>query len=268
MNNHQQLEQLGFFYDWEPPTYPTNSIDHTPVRAIFRARKSLAHLVYNITALEDNPFTYPEVQTLLDGITVGGRKVSDAQQVINQANAWKMLFQQVQDETFALNKINWQKLHHKVAFEEALTWGEFRDGQVGIAGANYRPPSADKLASLFTQGIQAIHGVTDPLEKAGAIFLWGSLQQFFFDGNKRTSRLMASAYLLSQGLDVISIPATRQQEFNQVMMAFYETKDATHAMLFFASCSLDLDIQTQMNHKLHLLQHSHDMDIEAKLFSL
>ncbi|CZR83213.1 hypothetical protein CDFC105_43918 [Clostridioides difficile] len=32
--------------------------------------------------LENNPFTFPEVQTLLDGITVGGHKLSDQNQIL------------------------------------------------------------------------------------------------------------------------------------------------------------------------------------------
>jgi hypothetical protein len=37
----------------------------------------LAEYVWDAAVLEGNPLTYPEVQTLLDGITVGGRKISD-----------------------------------------------------------------------------------------------------------------------------------------------------------------------------------------------
>ncbi len=33
--------------------------------------------------LEGNPFTYPEVQTLLEGITVGGRRLSDERQILS-----------------------------------------------------------------------------------------------------------------------------------------------------------------------------------------
>ena len=39
-------------------------------RALFFAEKSRVDFVYNTIALEGNPFTYPEVKTLLDGVTV------------------------------------------------------------------------------------------------------------------------------------------------------------------------------------------------------
>jgi len=46
-----------------------------------------------------------------------------------------------------------------------------------------------KLNRVFTSGLQALQSeVQHPFEKAAAFFLFGALQQFFFDGNRRTSR--------------------------------------------------------------------------------
>jgi len=35
--------------------------------------------------------TYPEVRTLMDGITVGGHKLSDQDQILNLKKAWDLL---------------------------------------------------------------------------------------------------------------------------------------------------------------------------------
>lgn len=58
--------------------------DATPekVRTVFRVKKVLEGIVYDTVALEGNPFTFPEVKTLLDGITVGGHKLFDERQVL------------------------------------------------------------------------------------------------------------------------------------------------------------------------------------------
>jgi len=46
-----------------------------------------------------------------------------------------------------------------------------------------------KLNRVFTSGLLALQSeVQHPFEKAAAFFLFGALQQFFFDGNRRTSR--------------------------------------------------------------------------------
>ena len=57
------------------------------------AKRQLAELVHDAVSLEGIHFTLPEeIQTLLDGVTVGGRKLADQQVVLNQARAWRTLF--------------------------------------------------------------------------------------------------------------------------------------------------------------------------------
>ena len=76
--------------------------------------------------LEGNPFTYPEVQTLLDGITVGGRKISDERQILNLAEAATELARLVKAREFLLSKEISDRLQFLLAREEALESGHFR----------------------------------------------------------------------------------------------------------------------------------------------
>jgi len=110
--------------------------------ACFRARKILEELVYDQCALEGNEFTFPEVKTLLEGVTVGGRRVEDAQQVLNQAKAWRKTVEDAQTGKFGMTMTQALRLHEDVGREEALAWGRLRDGEVSIAGTSHRPPLA------------------------------------------------------------------------------------------------------------------------------
>ena len=117
------FEKLGFKWDrGAVPAGKSTSVE----RAIFRYKQSLAQFVFDASSLEGNPFTYPEVQTLMEGITVGGRKLSDQQQVLNLKEAAKELFELVKSNSFNLNKMTSDWLHEIVAAEEALEWGHFR----------------------------------------------------------------------------------------------------------------------------------------------
>ena len=58
-------------------------------KALMIAKRQLAEFVYDAVNLEGLNFSLPEIQTLLDGITVGGHKLSDQQIAINQGNAWR-----------------------------------------------------------------------------------------------------------------------------------------------------------------------------------
>ena len=51
-------------------------------------KQMISEFVYDTGNLENNPFTFPEVQTLLDGITVGGHKLSDQNQILNIKSSW------------------------------------------------------------------------------------------------------------------------------------------------------------------------------------
>jgi hypothetical protein len=80
---------LGF--SWDRSTIPTNLSIHSAERAAFRFHRMLAVFVWDASVLEGNPLSFAEVKTLLDGVTVGGRRVSDQEQVLNLAESSKHL---------------------------------------------------------------------------------------------------------------------------------------------------------------------------------
>ena len=98
-------------------------------------------------------------------------------------------------------------------------------------------PGAENLKKLFADAVQALETeVADPRERGMAFFLFGALQQFHFDVNKRTSRFMMNGVLMSHGFYAISVPAKRAQEFNEKMVRLYTKKDATEMMHFLIDC--------------------------------
>ena len=223
---------------------------HSIERVTFRFHQMLSVFVWDASVLEGNPFTYPEVKTLLDGVSVGGRKISDQEQVLNLAESSKHLLALVKASKFKLDKATFTELHSLVARNEALEWGHFRgegkeisytpDVALGEQG-RYTPlptlTGAPDLNRVFIKGVEELNNqVAHPFEKALAFFLFGALQQFFFDGNKRTSRFMMNGILMSAGIDAISVPAAKVQEFNEKMVRFYLNKDATEMMAFMVGC--------------------------------
>ena len=242
------FDKLGFKWDRSAVSAGVSaSVD----RAIFRYKQMLVQFVFDASSLEGNPFTFPEVKTLLDGVTVGGHKLTDEQQVLNLAAAAKELFTLVKERSFRLDKATFDRLHALVAREEPLEWGHFRgEGEFSditpCVGLGYEgefvpshptEPGAENLKKLFSDAVQALETeVADARERALAFFLFGALQQFYFDGNKRTSRFMMNGVLMSHGFDAISVPAKRAQEFNENMVRFYLGKDATEMMRFLIDC--------------------------------
>lgn len=240
---------LGFHWNRSvvPGAVPTHSVE----RVAFRFHRMLPEFVWDASVLEGNPFTFPEVKTLLDGVTVGGRKISDQEQILNLAESSKRLLVMVKSGQLSLAKTVFIELNGIVARKEALERGMFRgEGQetnytpdVGLGErGRYTPlptlPGAPELNRAFSVGVTALQEC-EPFERATAFFLFGALQQFFFDGNKRTSRFMMNGILMSHGIDAISVPAAKAQEFNEKMVRFYLSKDATEMMDFLAWCHPD-----------------------------
>ncbi len=209
-------------------------------------REALDRIVYDTAALEGNPLTFKEVKALLDGASAAKHRASDRKQVLNQAASWIKLLRQVGAGSFRCTVDNFKALHALVAREEALTWGKFRDGPVTISGTKYRPPPHEELEQRFEDGMARIMGIEETHAKAMAVFLLAARSQFFFDGNKRTGRLMLNGILLSAGHAAISIPFPRQREFDEAMLRFYETGDGQEMILFLASCSLDQDLRWEV----------------------
>lgn len=240
MNTKQLLEpapQLNFGYDLAVISSLQANLNLRPDkrRAIFLAEKMRVDFVFHTAALEGNPITFPEVQTLLDGITVGGRKVSDTEQVLNLNQSLSYVLQKVKSNDFELNQKTACAIQGIVARNEALMWGDFRDQKVFISGTDYEPPAAKDLPSIFEKGQSYLLNESDPVLRAFLVFLWGSINQFFYDGNKRTSRLLCSGLLMMDGYPPLMLLSKDQLVYNQTMKNFYDTQDATQALKWLYS---------------------------------
>jgi Fic family protein len=248
--NEKLFDALGF--QWDRKIVPTCVPAHSMARACFRFHKELPQFVWESGVLEGNPLTFTEVQTLLEGVTVGGRKVADQGQILNLAEGSRFLLAMVKAGRFTLSRAVFSQLHGILAHNEALDWGMFRGegqethltpsmvlGTHGLHSPLPTLPGAPELHRVFCRGV-AVLEACPPLERAMAFFLFAALQQFFFAGNGRTARFMMNGLLMAHGIDAISIPASKVQTFHDAMVRFYLHKEATAMMAFLVGCHPDL----------------------------
>lgn len=211
--------------------------------ALMLARRSLSELVCDAVNLEGINFTLPEVQTLLDGITVGGQRLHDQEITLNQSNAWKKIFSDIELNKFELTKEYLISLHDIAGRNEALEWGCFRSGGVTIAGTDYMPPRAKELDNCFKIMVKQVSENKDIYEQSIFLFLEMARYQFFYDVNKRMGRFIMNGNLLQYGYPVINVPAKRQLEFNEKMLSFYNSHDHKEMTEFMLSCIESRTIQ-------------------------
>lgn len=206
-------------------------------KAIFVAKKMFAELLYDFQALENMPFTFPEVQTYLQGITIGGHKISDQEKLKQQQEAWKKLIELVEKKEFSLDKKIVCDLQYIVALNEAIDPGKIRQGGISIAGTDYKPPEPDKLKNLLKKTIiKALNKNYSLLNRGYELHLDFAKNQFFWDGNKRSGLLMMNGLFMSNGFLPLSVPAKRLFDYNSKMIDFYNSDNILPMMEFLESC--------------------------------
>ena len=170
--------------------------------------------------MENRAVTFPQTQTILNGVNVPNVQLDDIQAILNMRDAWKFLLSTVNEEvTFEY----WCKLNEYIARNEALEWGKLRTGSVGISGTDYEPPIPTKEKTV--EELKSILSAPDvsSTDKALEAFTWGARGQFFWDGNKRTSLMLANKILISSGSGIMTITDKHMEQFNTLLLNYYNT---------------------------------------------
>lgn len=194
----------------------------TTNQSLFLAKKKWDENVYCGMKMENRAVTFPQTQTILNGVNVPGVQLDDIQAILNMRDAWRYLMRTI-NEPVTLEYLC--KLHEYIARNEALEWGKLRTGTVGISGTDYVSPVPvwedveRELSAILSSNATAT-------EKALNAFAWGTRGQFFWDGNKRTSMTLANKILISGGAGILTITDKHMEQFNALLLDYYNTGDS------------------------------------------
>ena len=192
----------------------------TPEQSLFLAKKKWDENVYCGMKMENRAVTFPQTQTILNGVNVPNVQLDDIQAILNMRDAWKFLLGTVKEKvTFEY----WCKLNEYIARNEALEWGKLRTGTVGISGTDYEPPVPEKEKAVQELESFLSDSGASATDKALAVFAWGTRGQFFWDGNKRTSLMLANKILVSSGAGIMTITDKYMEQFNSLLLDYYNT---------------------------------------------
>ena len=191
----------------------------TPEQNLFLAKKKWDENVYCGMRMENRAVTFPQTKTILEGVNVPNVHLDDIQAILNMRDSWRYLLQTI-SEPLSLDYIC--KLNEFIARNEALEWGKLRTGSVGISGTEYIPPIPDK-EKVITELENILNADTTTTDKALNVFTWGARSQLFWDGNKRTSLVAANKILISAGAGMLTIKESNMQQFNELLVDFYNT---------------------------------------------
>lgn len=160
----------------------TDKYHLTSEQSKFLAKKKLDENIYCGMKMEARAVTFPQTQTILNGVNVPEVQLDDIQAILNMRDVWRFLLSTL-DEPVTLDYLC--KLNEFITRNEALE-----------------------------------------------VFVWGTRGQFFWDGNKRTSMTLANKILVSAGAGILTITDKRMENFNLLMLDYYNTGDS-HALKAF-----------------------------------
>ena len=181
---------------------------------MFLAKKVFTELVYNTAYIEGCNVTFPQMQTIIDGAVVSGISVDDIQTVLNLRDGWKFIISSI-DEPLTLEYIC--RVNEYVSRNESLEWGVLRKGTVGVGEFIQAIPVKEDVL----KEINRINGISQPIDKALEYFAYVCKQQLFWNGNKRTSTMVASKILIESGEGVLTIGKDNAEEFNITLNDWY-----------------------------------------------
>ena len=198
-------------------------------QSLILAKKGQIKNIYCGMKMENRAVTLEQTQAILNGINVPNVQLDDIQAILNMRDAWKFLLNAV-SETVTFEY--WCKLNDYIARNEALEWGKLRTGSVGISGTDYIPPIPEKEKVITTlEDIVSDKGMT-ATDKALEVFTWGTRGQYFWDGNKRTSLMLANKILISAGAGIMTITDKYMEQFNVLLLEYYNTGKSSELKRF------------------------------------
>lgn len=205
----------------------SNKYNLSQEQSLFLAKRKWDENIYCGMRMENRAVTFPQTQTILNGVNVSSVQLDDIQAILNMRDAWKYLISTV---NVPITLEYMCKLNEFIARNEALEWGKLRTGKVGISGTDYTPPvpnSEDvyrELSEIISKGTAT--------EQALDIFAWGTRGQFFWDGNKRTSMTLANKILIANGAGILTVTDKYMEQFNTLLLSYYNTGDSENLKEF------------------------------------
>lgn len=209
----------------------------TREESVFLAKKLYVELVYNTAYIEGVNVTFPQTQTIIDGGVVNNVAVDDIQTVLNLRDGWKFILNSL-DAPITLDYLC--KVNDYVSRNESLAWGTLRTGRVGISGTDYEPevPEPEAVAAKLAE----IAKMANPEERALEYFCYAVRSQLFWDGNKRTSTMLASKVLIENGCGVLTIDPKHALAFNEGLLHYYNTNEPELLKQALRDCVKHIDM--------------------------
>ena len=202
--------------------YRKRTKDLSPILEKKELERLIIELSWKSSKIEGNTYTLLDTEKLiLENKEALGHSKQEAQMILNHKDAFNYIHQNVA-QFKTITRKNLEELHAILVKDLSVGLG-LRSKPVGVTGSKYLPlDNIHQIAEAVESLEMAVPRMLTPYAKALVALLGISYIQPFEDGNKRTSRLMANALLLSHGLAPLSYRSVDESEYREAVLVFYE----------------------------------------------
>lgn len=205
---------------------------------VFLAKERLNSIIYNSVKLEGFNTNYFNVKKILNGSNVLSLRLDEINCILNLRDAWNFVLSSI-DEPITLELIC--KINAFVSRGESLEWGVLRTGKVGINGVDYIPDIPDEPKIIAD--IKNIMKEENITKRSLVLMLYLMRTQAFWDGNKRTSMIVANKIMIENGCGVITIKEEYFKEFNSLLTEYYNTNKMEPLLEFlYNNCIFGMEV--------------------------
>ena len=189
---------------------------------VFLEKQEAAFVVeytHNSTAIEGNTLTLMETKLVLeDKLSVQGKELREIYETVNHEQAYRYVKNLIEKKIpLSANVV---KDLHEILVKNIFQGGAYRNHNVRITGATFRPPEPEIMfqdIGRFFFNLPVMENVCDAIELAAWTHAEFVRIHPFSDGNGRICRLLMNYQLMQQGLFPVSIAKENKLEYYKAL---------------------------------------------------
>ncbi|MEA2113165.1 MAG: Fic family protein, partial [Patescibacteria group bacterium] len=185
------------------------------------------------SVIEGNTYSLLGTEALIKNNVIGkGKTKEETQMILNHKDAFNEAIQN--KERF--RKLNYSDIEyiHSVLIKKLGVSKNIRKAPVGITGTKYRPLDNEaQIKEALQNMVDLINKKESFFEKAFLVSILIAYIQVFEDGNKRTSRMISNAILLTYHSIPLSYRIVDIEEYKKAVILFYEINNISYFKQIF-----------------------------------
>jgi len=192
------------------------------------------NFAHSSTAIEGNTLSLKQSKLLIeDKVSVGKKNLREIYEVLNHDKAWKFVKEQVNQGKYLSE--NLIKEIHRILMDNIEKGGEYRNADLIITGAKFKPPSHFIIKYELENFFHTLKN-NELNEIALAAYTHGEFVKIhpFSDGNGRTSRIIMNYQLIKEDFLPININVEKKEEYYDVLEE-YAVNDNLNPFIEFIS---------------------------------